>query len=228
MKKLNLTAAVLALMMTASLCACGDKDSSAAANTTAATASSAAGTEKTDAETKTTPSAESGTKAAADNSYGEKPPASDELATVQYIADTYFKALDNKDFETLTDVMATELMCCVANGKAGDRAEQVAYVKESFGSIAADPGRTVTKPEKEPRYPAAYNDFFKTVDKQNGGSAKLADQFKVEDAYTVIYKSTGITMDIPIIRINGEWKIDPEVSLLMSFYDIADSLVTTT
>ena len=119
MKKMNLTAAVLALLMTASLCACGEKDSSAAANTTAATASSSAETSKTTADTKTTPAAESGTKAAADISYGEKPPASDELATVQYIADTYFKARDNKDAETLTDVMATELMYYITNSKAG-------------------------------------------------------------------------------------------------------------
>ena len=228
MKKMNLTAAVLALLMTASLCACGEKDSSAAANTTAVTASSSAETSKTTADTKTTPTAESGTKAAADISYGEKPPASDELATVQYIADTYFKARDNKDAETLTDVMATELMYYITNSKAGDRAAQVAFAADFCKELPADPNREVSKPEKKSDYADAYNSFFKVLDKENNGTTELAKTFKVEDAYYIMYKATGVTMDMPIIKINGEWKLDPEVSMLMSFYDIAESLGTTT
>ena len=244
-------AALLALMMTASLCACGSDDDPAETGSKELSAAS-----ESDAPAETTAPADSGSSAdegtsdaAGQLSYGEKPSASDELATVQYLADTYFKAIKNKDYDTLVDITDAELMCYISDGEMPDRDAQIEYVK----SLCSDGGTdyTVSKPEKESGYAEEYNEFFKTLDEQQG--SKIADKFKVEDAYSVRLKagaagdieSSGISaesegvdldvafsgsydinidIDMPIIKLNGEWKCDPQLSMMMSFYTAFSSM----
>ncbi len=244
------TAALLALMMTASLCACGSDDNPADTGSQELSAAS-----ESDAPAETTAPADSGSSAdegtsdaAEQLSYGEKPPASDELATVQYLADTYFKAIKNKDYDTLVDITDAELMCYISDGEMPDRDAQIEYVK-SLCSDSAD--YTVSKPEKESGYAEEYNEFFKTLDEQQG--SKIADKFKVEDAYSVRLKAgaagdiesssisaesegmdldvafsgsydINVDIDMPIIKLNGEWKCDPQLSMMMSFYTAFSSM----
>ncbi|MBR5405634.1 MAG: hypothetical protein K6E36_09970 [Oscillospiraceae bacterium] len=247
--KRTLTAALLAMMMTASLCACGTDTDSAASKPAGTSVSSTASASASDG--KTTAAAESGTKAAADRSYGEKPSADDELATVKYLADTYFKAAKQNDYETLADIVAVDLLCCVSDGEAGDRDAQIEAVKQLCTTSDADGEKEVSDPQKETSAAEDYNKFFEVLDQESGGLTQFAKTFKVEDVYTVRVKtnsdvstkvntnSSGLDLtvdlsgtfsadvDLPIIKINGEWKVEPMVNLLMMFYDLASDLSDT-
>ena len=236
MKK-TLTASLLALMMTASLCACGTDDDTAKAQPDTA-ASSAATTITTTAAAETTAQTAAESKSA---DYMQKPSADDEAATVQYLADTYFKAVEKKDYETLADIVAVDLMCYVEDGDTGDRNAHLEAVKSLCSSSDQTAAMEIGKPQKESGYVSEYNKFFKMMDEESGES-ELAKKFKVEDAYTVNYKTggkgdfdtktdktdSGISVDIsgsydvnmdidmPIIKINGEWKCEPSVHMIMA------------
>ena len=267
MKK-ALTASVLALMMTASLCACGSDDipaKSQTADTAAVTETTVtetttttteltttaettaeettkekSSTEKTEKSGETTASKKSG-KA----DYGQKPSANDEYATVKYLADTYFKAIENHDYEKLTEIVDVELMYYLENGETGSHKDHLDAVK-ALCTSSGQSSMEVGKPEKESSAAAEYNDFFKKMDEQAGSGSDIAKKFKVEDAYSVRIKTstkgevgTGIgsedsdinvnisgsfdinlDIDLPIIKINGEWKCDPAVSMMMAVMDI--------
>lgn len=260
MKKM--TAALLALMMTASLCACGTDDPAAEETGSKAASSEAETTapaETAAPEETTAPAAgelsaeESESESAEPVAYGEKPAAGDELATVQYLADTYFKALENKDYETLIEVTDVDLMSYITTGEMPDHETQLAFAEELCSSAMHGAGVEISKPEKESEYAKQYNDFFKMMDEKSEGELTIAEKFKVEDAYAVRLKTSsagdiatssddtdGISIDVsgsfdinmdidmPIIKVNGEWKCDPQLSVLMSFYnafsDMADDM----
>ena len=245
MYKKRLTAALLALMMTASLCACGD-DPVAEKNVSDSdltevsvesdAASEATETEKAESESDET---ENNEAAPADNQ---------ELAEVQRVAEKYFKAAEEKDYETLADVFNVEFYYYMNNGEMGDRDKYIEYLKtmsdEDLGVSGADADTTISDPVCANDHAEEYNNFFRTVDEQGNGESALAENFKVDGVYTMRMKSSGSTesatqtevsgismdisvdgnynldVDIPILHINGEWKVDPGIDMMIGIYQM--------
>lgn len=267
MKK-TLTASLMALMMTASLCACGSDDDPAKSvpadtvsvteqtttettTTTEQTTTEKTTTKKTTAEKSTTAktttartekSGKTTTAKKKDSAeYGKKPSANDELATVQYLADTYLKAIEKRDYEKLTEIVDVELMYYLANGKTGTHKEYLNEVRSSCSSSGTGESE-IGKPKKDPDTAKLFNSYLQKMDQNNGGQSNLAKTFKVESAYSVSIKtkttstsadaevngkkvkvngsfSSTSTHEMPIIKINGEWKCDAGALMMMALMD---------
>ena len=257
----RLTAAFLALMMTASLCACGDdpaaekpvSDPVEVADSVSADSAEAAAESETPTETQAETS-DSGESADTEKQ-GAAPVNEDELAEVQRVADAYFKAMEENDYEALLDVYDVEMLYYLENGEMGDREKYLQYLKENVngenGSSVHDGNTTFGDPVCANEEAESYNEFFRMFDEQSGKTA-LAENFKVDGVYNMRMKAGGsvdtsnstdesginidfnvsgdfnIEMDIPILHINGAWKVDPAIGTIMSFYqmfsDMSDSL----
>lgn len=258
----RLTAAFLALMMTASLCACGDdpaaekpvSDPVEVADSVSADSAETAAESETPTETQAETS-DSGESADTEKQ-GAAPANEDELAEVQRVADAYFKAMEENDYETLLDVYDIELDYYLENGEMGDREKYLQYLKENVngenGSSIQDGNTTFGDPVCANEEVESYNEFFRMLDEQSKGKTALAENFKVDGVYNMRMKSGGsvdtsnstdesginfdfnvsgdfnFEMDIPILHINGAWKVDPSIGTIMSFYqmfsDMSDSL----
>ncbi len=261
--KNRLTSALLALMMTASLCACGD-DPVAEETVSDIAVETAAETAETDADSAAVTTAEqtaaaesetgepaSATQAATENR-GAAPADEDELAEVQRVAETYFRATKEGDYEALVDVFDIEMLYYLENGEMGTREQCLNYLKEmdpeETGAASIEDGNvTIGDPVCANEQAEEYNDFFKMIDEASGKS-KLAENFKVDGVYNMRLQTSGTTdaststdesgikvnldvsgsfdigMDIPILRINGQWKVDPAIGLTMSFYQMFSGL----
>ena len=257
----RLTSALLALMMTASLCACGDdpaaekpvSDPVEVADSVSADSAETAAESETPTETQAETS--DSDESADTEKQGAAPVNEDELAEVQRVADTYFKAMEENDYEALLDVYDVEMLYYLENGEMGDREKYLQYLKENAngenGSPVHDGNTTFGDPVCANEEAESYNEFFRMLDVQTGETA-LAENFKVDGVYNMRMKSGGsvdtsnstdesginidlnvsgdfnIEMDIPILHINGAWKVDPAIGTIMSFYqmfsDMSDSL----
>lgn len=257
----RLTSALLALMMTASLCACGDdpaaekpvSDPVEVADSVSADSAETAAESETPTETKAETS--DSDESADTEKQGAAPVNEDELAEVQRVADAYFKAMEENDYEALLDVYDVEMLYYLENGEMGDREKYLQYLKETVneenGSSVYDGNTTFGNPVCANEEAESYNEFFRMLDEQTGETA-LAENFKVDGVYNMRMKAGGsvdtsnstdesginidlnvrgdfnIEMDIPILHINGAWKVDPAIGTIMSFYqmfsDMSDSL----
>ena len=258
----RLTVAFLALMMTASLCACGDdpaaekpvSDPVEVADSVSADSAETAAESETPTETQAETS--DSDESADTEKQGAAPVNEDELAEVQRVADAYFKAMEENDYEALLDVYDVEMLYYLENGEMGDREKYLQYLKETVneenGSSVHDGNTTFGDPVCANEEAESYNEFFRMLDEQSEGKTALAENFKVDGVYNMRMKSGGsvdtsnstdesginidlnvsgdfnIEMDIPILHINGAWKVDPAIGTTMSFYqmfsDMSDSL----
>ena len=258
----RLTSALLALMMTASLCACGDdpaaekpvSDPVEVADSVSADSAETAAESETPTETQAETS--DSDESADTEKQGAAPVNEDELAEVQRVADAYFKAMEENDYEALLDVYDVEMLYYLENGEMGDREKYLQYLKENVngenGSSVHDGNTTFGDPVCANEEAESYNEFFRMLDEQSEGKTALAENFKVDGVYNMRMKSGGsvdtsnstdesginidlnvsgdfnIEMDIPILHINGAWKVDPAIGTTMSFYqmfsDMSDSL----
>lgn len=257
----RLTSALLALMMTASLCACGDdpaaekpvSDPVEVADSVSADSAETAAESETPTETQAETS--DSDESADTEKQGAAPVNEDELAEVQRVADAYFKAMEENDYEALLDVYDVEMLYYLENGEMGDREKYLQYLKETVneenGSSVYDGNTTFGNPVCANEEAESYNEFFRMLDEQSEGKTALAENFKVDGVYNMRMKSGGsvdtsnstdesginidlnvrgdfnIEMDIPILHINGAWKVDPAIGTIMSFYqmfsDMSDS-----
>ena len=261
MTKKRLTAAFLAALMSVSLCACGNDDPAAEFGSviekTAEEVTSEAEetvpeetepeTESTETENKEADSEETGSEESGSDAAESGAPADpDELAEVQKVVDTYFKALKEKDYNTL--------IYYLSEGKTGTRENYIDCLRERVvnGDTAAD-NLEVTAPKPADEYIAQYEEFFGMMDEMSEGETAFNDTFKIDRAYAVRMKASGsadasaasdetdsfnfdisvsgdysFDIDMPVIHINGEWKCDPAVymaaSLISAFSSMADSL----
>ncbi len=269
MTKKRLTAAFLAALMSVSLCACGNDDPAAEIGSviekTAEEVTSEAEetvpeetepeTESTETENKEADSEETGSEeSGSDAAESGAPAVTGEQAEVQKIVDTYFKALKEKDYDTLLDVTDIELIYYLSEGKTGTRENYIDCLRERVvnGDTAAD-NLEVTAPKPADEYIAQYEEFFGMMDEMSEGETAFNDTFKIDHAYAVRMKASGsadasaasdetdsfnfdisvsgdynIDIVMPVIHINGEWKCDPAVymaaSLISAFSSMADSL----
>ncbi len=269
MKK-RLTSALLALMMTASLCGCGDDPAAEepvrdiAVETAAEAAETEAETaEVTTAEETAAESADSTEPAPAETAAAEQtaetdnkgaaPVSKDELAEVQRVADTYFKAMKDGDYEALVDVFDVEMLYYLENGETGSREQYLEFLRdmsdeETGASSIENDNVTIGDPVCANEQAEQYNEFFRKIDELSEGKSKLAENFKVDGVYNMRLQTSGTTaaststdesgikmnvdvsgsfdfgMDIPILRINGQWKVDPAIGLIMGFYQMFSGL----
>ena len=274
MTKKRLTAAFLAALMSVSLCACGNDDPAAEFGSviektaeevtseaeetvpeetepeteSTETDNKEADSEKTDGEK--TDSGKSGSDAAESGA----PADPDELAEVQKVVDTYFKALKEQDYDTLLDVTDVELIYYLSEGKTGTRENYIDCLRERVvnGDTAAD-NLEITAPKPADDYIKQYTEFFGMMDEMSESETAFNDTFKIDRVYAVRMKASGsadasaasdetdsfnfdisvsgdysFDIDMPVIHINGEWKCDPAVymaaSLISAFSSMADSL----
>ena len=267
MTKNKLTAAILAALMSVSLCACGADDPAADTGSSKeyVTADTAAAEEQAEsaadeAAPETEPSSADGAgtgdagESVSEMSVSASPADSSEAAEVQKVVDTYFKALREKDYDTLLDVTDVELIYYLTNGELGTREDYITCLKEQVVTGDSSAGDLeITVPELQDGYIKQYTDFFEQMDELSEGETAFADTFKIDRVYAVRMKASGntdmsaasdesgsinfdisvngnynIDIDMPIIHVNGEWKCDPAVSMAMSlinmFSNMADSL----
>ena len=258
----RLTSALLALMMTASLCACGDdpaaekpvSDPVEVADSVSVDSAETAAESETPTETQAETS--DSDESADTEKQGAAPVNEDELAEVQRVADAYFKAMEENDYEALLDVYDVEMLYYLQNGEMGDREKYLQYLKETVNEVndssVYDGNTTFGDPVCANEEAESYNEFFRVFDYHSEGKTALAENFKVDGVYNVRMKAGGsvdtsnstdesginfdfnvsgdfnIEMDIPILHINGAWKVDPAIGTIMSFYqmfsDMSDSL----
>lgn len=248
MMKKRMTAAFLAALMSVSLCACGNDDPAAEIGSVIEKTAEevTAEAEETVPEETEAPEAE--------NTEAESETLSGEAAEVQKVVDTYFKALKEKDYDTLLDVTDVEMIYYLTNGALGTREDYITCLKEQVvtGETSAD-NLEVTAPKLSDEYIGQYTEFFEMMDEMSEGETAFTDTFKIDRAYAVRMKASGsaeasaasdetdsinfdinvsgdynIDIDMPVIHVNGEWKCDPAVhmaaSLISAFSSMADSL----
>ncbi len=233
----KMTAALLELMMCASLCACGDSTPP----DDAANGQSSVSEQDTAPESKAESDAEEAESAAdGEAESGETPADADEPAEVQKVADAYFKAIADGDFETLAQVCDVELMYYIDQNEPGSHEDHVAYLEREFGDKDYYKDAEIGKVVCANSHASEYTDFFKLLDEEDNSGFSLGDKFTVDGMYTVRIKDTAETdvssddgdvsvsisgsgtsdMDMAIIHINGEWRADPSVGLAMTLYQI--------
>ena len=196
----RLTSALLALMMTASLCACGDdpaaekpvSDPVEVADSVSVDSAETAAESETPTETQAETS--DSDESADTEKQGAAPVNEDELAEVQRVADAYFKAMEENDYEALLDVYDVEMLYYLENGEMGDREKYLQYLKENVneenGSSVHDGNTTFGDPVCANEEAESYNEFFRRFDEQSGKTA-LAENFKVDGVYNMRMKSGG-------------------------------------
>lgn len=262
MKK-RLTAVFLAALMSIPLCACGDSES-VAENSDIAEQSTLVGeeasSEPTEAESAAETSAESDSEsgnaesASPENEESTVPVDEDELAEVQQVADKYFKAVAEQDYDTLLEVTDVELIYYLSTGETGDRDQYIECLKDIVSDGNSYQNCDISSVYKEDdRLIEQYEDFFKIMDEATDTDSSISEQFTIDNIYAVRLKDSGskdisnssddsdgvsvdisgsfdydVDIDMPIIHINGEWKCDPGISMMIALYNafsgMADSL----
>lgn len=256
----RLTAALLAWMLTASLFACGDdpaaekpvSDPVEVADSVSADSAETAAESETPTETQAETS--DSDESADTEKQGAAPVNEDELAEVQRVADAYFKAMEENDYEALLDVYDVEMLYHLQNGEMGDREKYLQYLKETVNEVndssVYDGNTTFGDPVCANEEAESYNEFFRVFDYHSEGKTALAENFKVDGVYNVRMKAGGsvdtsnstdesginidfhvsgdfnIEMDIPILHINGAWKVDPAIGKLKSFYQMITDMMS--
>lgn len=238
MTRKKLAAFLFALTATASLCSCGIDEPAANVDSSEDDITSVSETDEiTEPEASEAESAEN---------EQDQPAEGDEAAEIQQLVDTYFKALDEKDYETLADVTDVELMYYMENGETGTREQYIEFLKTSVDTLVSDPNMEIGAPSEANEHAGMYSDFFKMMDEEGDGELHFADTFKVDGLYTCRMKTSGeaefsqsadeeddsisidfsgsgsfnFDIDFYIIRINGEWKCDPTVGTVIDMYSM--------
>jgi len=238
MKNKKTLAGILAFSMMLAVVGCGEKEeiknNSAAEVTTAETA--AEEPEVTEEQTAADESADldidlSGSdfdfNMNEDAPEEEEPASAEELAEVQELLKKYEKAVNENDYETIADITDIDLIYAISEGEEKDRDTIVSILKgETDSEDIVIPTTNLGTSFGEPRcYNSAaktYNDFL-----SDPGIAEMSDassKYTIDGLYLFNMTSSstadsdensaGISgnfnfnMDMYIMRINGEWKVD--------------------
>ena len=220
-------ASVLSMAML--LTACGEKteDPESESETQATTAvSTEAATEET---TEVTTEAEK-----------EQAPAGtegDEAAQVQAVIDGYIKAVREQDYANMAKYYNMELSHYMSTGEKASEAELAEMLKEEYATHTgiADENTTIGAPVCVSERIEAYNDFlasdmFKEITNDAGETVQLnlPENYKIDGVYTFNYATSGggfsIDMDMDVLRVNGEWKVDSALSMMMAFSSMFEDM----
>lgn len=179
-----------------------------------------------------------------DNDLEEEEPASpEELAEVQELLKKYEKALNDNDYETIADITDLNLLYEVSEGEEKDRDTIISILKgETDSEDVFVPTTNLGTSFGEPRcYNSAakvYNDFLSdpSITAMNDVSSK----YTIDGLYMYNMSSssttdpdennTGISgdfnfnMDMYILRINGEWKIDCGYGMMVDFANMFSNM----
>ena len=249
----RLTAALLALMMTASLCGCGDDpvaEERVSEDVAVMTVTTAAETEAAETESSAAETAAAETESAATEITGEAPASENELAEVQRVADIFIKASEDHDYEAMLDVYDVALLYYLENGELGSREQYLEFLKKNE-EIREETSEIPLSVETEYGAPVcandeaeSYNEFFRKVDDISRGETALAELFKVDGVYELPLRVNGtndvagsaddsgikadfsftgsMNLEVPvaILRVNGEWKVDPAIGITKGLYDV--------
>ena len=250
MHKRNLTAALLALTLTASLCGCGDpyakvllKDNSEIVTVAPVQETSAAQTETT---IKAVTSAND--TAAENTNHSAAEPGTDEaLAEAKRVLMSVMQAGIEKDAERYADNYCVELLYYMKNGELGDRDKYIEMIKPSIVKDNFPADMQVTEEwfdsiEYCPEKVDEYNDTFRKMDERNDGKYAFSNIFHVDGVYIwrvqnqaaaeagghagsglQIGLGTGESlfgMDMAVIRINGQWKVDISLPMIQTLLEI--------
>ena len=226
MRKKMIWASVLSMAML--LTACGEKtgDTSTPSDTKATTAATEAAMEATtEAETEATTEAE--TEAAVSEG--------DEVAQVQAVIDGYIKAVREQDYANMVKYYNMELSHYMSTGEKASEAELAEMLKEEYATHTgvSDENATIGAPVCAPELIQEYNDFlasdmFKEITNDAGETVQLnlPENYKIDGVYVFNYSSAGgsIKMDMEVLRVNGEWKVDSALSMAMMFSSMFEDM----
>lgn len=222
MRKKMIWASVLSMAML--LTACGNTADETSSKTDETQATTEAATEAT-----TEAATEATTEASAANN-GE----GDELAQVQAAIDGYMKAASEANHKDLIKYYDIEMITYMETGKKPTEEEMIDLLKQSFFE-GQNEGAEVGAPEAHPEYVQEVNDFMasdflKEVEKEDGTVVPLnmAENYKIDGVYTFNYAAGGggfsIDMDMTVLRINGEWKVDNAFTMAMSMASMMEGM----
>ena len=220
MMRKKLAAALVALIAATSLCSCGTDEPAA---TEKSSTNDITSVSENDEVTEPEVSSEESEAESAENKQ-DKPAEGDEAAEIQQLVDAYFKALDEKDYDTIADVADVDLMYFMEHEETGTREQYVEFLKEQAEELEVYSEFKIGAPEEANDHAGMYNDFFRMMDEECEGELHLADTFDVDGLYTCRMNAPGISMDFYVIRINGEWKCDPTVGTMIDMYSIVSDM----
>ncbi len=162
----------------------------------------------------------------------------DEAAQVQAAIDGYIKAIEEADYANIVKYYDIELLQHMATGKKHTEDELIAEVKRmaDSGELAVGPmNAEIGKPECLNSEAQEYNDFLASdmlaeIENENGETVKLnlAENYKIDGVYTFRYTASSagmnVDMDMAVLRINGEWKVDSVLTMTMALAEAFGSM----
>ncbi len=252
MKKTKMLAGVLALSMIFAGCGKADnetKESSVEETTAAETTEAETTEEATEAET-TTEAEEIGEGKPEE----EEPASEEELQEVKDVIAAYETALKAKDYDTMVDLTDVDLLQYISTGKEGTKEELVALLKGETGDenamvVEPDYSNTVFgEPRCYNSQAKQFNDFLSSdamafFAEEGEGASDTAEKFTIDglyafsmssetsvetevssDAEISLNASGSIDMDMYVVHINGEWKVDSGFIMVAGMYQALSSM----
>ncbi len=244
MKHRMIMAGILSMAMV--LTGCGQAADTSSTEETAATTTAPAATEapteeETEAETEEETEAESEEEAAEgeEETPSEAPASPEELAEVQAAIDGYRKAIEEGNCAELVKYYDIDVMYYMTTGKLADEAELVAELERQVDDGELAVGESAVQgefgaPVCYNSQAKEYNDFLASdifaeggFEDENGNTfeVNMAENFVIDGVYMFEYSAAGdqegmsfdVSMDMAVLRINGEWKVDTGLTLTMAF-----------
>lgn len=174
----------------------------------------------------------------------------DTLAEVQRIAREFEQSAYDMDYAAMVDSYAVELLYYMENGRLGSRDEYIALLEKTYESQSqiqqneqtktAFEGEPVHKPEKA----GEYMDVLRQMN-DLGNEYAFTDAFNIDDVY--IYRvqagsdtngaagdgmqinlgpnDVSVGMDIAVIHINGQWKVDTTIPVMQTALQLSSSIL---
>lgn len=170
-----------------------------------------------------------------------EPGSEEELAEILRVTQAYEDAVYNQDMDALVDCMDIDLIYYMQKEELGTREDYIAFVKEAFGdklskSLEQNPERVsifkdpVYAPEKAEEYNSvlekcgAISNVFH-IDGvylyriQNQAAADAGGQAGSGFQFSMGMGDLAVGMDLAVVRINGEWKIDSALPAMASLWN---------
>lgn len=245
MKHRMILAGILSMAMVLTGCGQAADTSSTeenAAATTAPAATEAPTEEETEAETEA--ATEEETEAESEEEFeeeetpSEQPASAEELAEVQAAIDGYRKALEEENYADLVKYYDINVMYYMTTGKLASDEELSAELERQVadGELAAGESAVQGEfgaPVCYNSQAKEYNDFLASdifseggFEDENGNTfeVNMAENFTIDGVYMFEYSAAGdqegmsfdVSMDMAVLRINGEWKVDTGLTMTMA------------
>lgn len=174
----------------------------------------------------------------------------DTLAEVQRIAREFEQSAYDMDYAAMVDSYAVELLYYMENGRLGSRDEYIALLEKTYESQSQIQQNEQTKTafEGEPVHmPEKAGEYMDVLRQMNdlGNEYAFTDAFNIDDVY--IYRvqagsdtngaagdgmqinlgpnDVSVGMDIAVIHINGQWKVDTTIPVMQTALQLSSSIL---